>query len=162
MAAYKESGGPINISMWEEMFAQINVIEIELEKEPNEIKDYIVITKLRNEHIRCPWMFIVMLRNVTKRAMAVKITEMYLRRKKCILMLGRSKWILMNIVVSDINDKSAVAGFIWKWSTDTKLKKKVTKRNWKFQQSKTPEKYPWIFKQILIYMRAMAAYWREA
>ena len=44
------------------MFAQRNVIEIELEKEPNEIKDSIVITKLRKEHIRCPWMFIVMLR----------------------------------------------------------------------------------------------------
>ena len=64
----------------------------------------------------------------------------------------------MNIVVSDINDKSAMADFISKWSTDMKLKKKVTKRNWKFQQSKIPEKYPWIFKQILVYMRAMAAY----
>ena len=50
MAAYKESGGPIDISTWKEMFAQRNVIEIELEKELNEIKDSIVITKLRNEH----------------------------------------------------------------------------------------------------------------
>ena len=48
MAAYTESGRSIDISMWEEMFAQRNVIEIELEKEPNEIKDSIVITKLRN------------------------------------------------------------------------------------------------------------------
>ena len=68
------------------MFAQRNVIEIELEKESNEIKYSIVITRLRNEQIRCPWMFIVMLRNVTKRAMAVKITEMkkevYIRKVK--------------------------------------------------------------------------------
>ena len=89
MAAYKESGRPIDISTQEEMFIQRNVIEPE--KEPNQIKDSIIITKLRNKHIRCPWMFIVMLRNVTKRAMAVKITEMSLRRKKCILTLGRSK-----------------------------------------------------------------------
>ena len=40
------------------------MIEIEFEKELNEMKDSIVITIIRYEHIRCPWMFEVMLKNV--------------------------------------------------------------------------------------------------
>ena len=95
------------------MFAQRNVIEIELEKEPNEIKDSIVITKLRNEQIRCPRMFIVMLRNVTKRAIAVKITEMYLRRKKCILTLRHASH--GRILKKSLERTNDVKKYKWLW-----------------------------------------------